>query len=404
MAKRTSGPLSSRERVRLALNHQEPDRVPVDLDGYATYFTEGAYLGMLRYLGLEEQPQVNEWFMVSPASEAILTRFGVDFRRVGLRAPDGFRAQQMPDGSWSDEWGVRKRRVAHFSPRLGREVAYAELAHSPLATAGLEDLEAYPWPDPADPGRYRGLAEEVRQRHADSPYALVASAIGMGLFEQAQWLRGIENFLVDLCLQPEFARRLIQKIFEFQVRVLERYLDIVGPYVEMVETSDDYGMQTGPMISPQLYREFLQPGHRLLNQAIKKRSAAKIFLHSCGSISSLLEDLIAAGVEVINPVQPGARDMDSRELKRRFGARVVFHGGVDEQRVLPYGSEEQVREEVRARIAALAPGGGYVLAPAHNLQDDVPPQNVEAMFAAAREYGRYPLATASAPSSSQPLQ
>jgi uroporphyrinogen decarboxylase len=383
--------LSSRERVRLALNHQEPDRIPLDLDGWATYFTEGAYFSMLRYLGLEEQPQVNEWFMVSPASEAVLTRFGVDFRRVGLRAPDGFRAAVLPDGSWSDEWGVRKRRVAHFSPRLGREMAYAELVHSPLAQTSVEDLETYPWPDPADPGRYRGLAEEVRHLYASTQYALVASAVGMGLFEQAQWLRGTENFLMDLCIRPEFARRLIEKILEFQVRVLERYLDIVGPFVELVETSDDYGMQTGLLISPQLYRQALQPSHRLLNKAIKNKTEAKIFLHSCGSISALLDDLIAAGVEVINPVQPRARDMDCRELKQRFGSKVVFHGGVDEQQVLPYGNVEDVREEVLARIAALGPGGGYILAPAHNLQDDVPPQNVAAMFDAAREYGRYPL-------------
>jgi len=394
MVKHPVSPLSPRERVHLALSHREPDRVPLDLDGYATYFTEGAYAGMLNYLGLSEQARVNEWFMASPASEAVLSRFGVDFRRVGLRAADGFNAAVLPDGSWTDEWGVRKRRVAHFSHRLGREVAYAELVHSPLAEARLEDLETYPWPDPANPGRYRGLAEEVRQRHAGTPYALVASAIGMGLFEQAQWLRGIENFLTDLCLQPDFVRRLIEKILEFQVGVLGRYLDIVGPFVEMVETSDDYGMQTGPLISPQHYRQFLQPSHRLLNKVIKERTEAKIFLHSCGSISPLLEDLIGAGVEVINPVQPGAREMDSRELKRRFGARVVFHGGVDEQRVLPYGSEEEVREEVRSRIAAFGPGGGYVLAPAHNLQDDVPPQNVLVMFDAAREHGRYPLQVA----------
>jgi len=389
--RRSFSSLSSRERVRLALNHQEPDRVPLDLDGYACYFTEGAYLNLLRHLGLEEQPQVNEWFMASPASGAVLDRFGVDFRRVGLRAPDGFRSTRLPDGSWSDEWGVRKRRVAHFSPRLGREVAYAEMVHSQLAQAGLEDLESYPWPVPADPGRYRGLAEEVRHLHADTQYALVAAAVGMGLFEQAQWLRGTENFLIDLHLQPEFARRLIEKNLEFQIQVLERFLDIVGPFVEMVETSDDYGMQTGPLISPQLYREALQPSHRLLNRAIKRKTEAKIFLHCCGSVAALLEDLIDAGVEVLNPVQPRARDMESRELKRRFGSRLVFHGGVDEQQVLPFGSPEEVRQEVRARIAALAPGGGYVLAPAHNLQDDVPPQNVAAMFDAAREYGRYPL-------------
>jgi uroporphyrinogen decarboxylase len=377
--------------VRLALSHREADRVPIDLDGWATFFTEGAYRNLTEHLGLEDEPAVNDWFLVSGVNESILERFGVDFRRTALRAPDGFRSRTYPDGSWDDEWGIRKRRVAHHSERLGRTVHYAEMIDPPLAEATVEDLEGYSWPDPADPGRFRGLAEEVEHLYKTTGYALVASAVGMGLFEQAQWLRGTQAFLVDLLLNREFARRLIEKILTVQLALFDRYLAIVGPYVEMVETSDDLGMQTGPLISPSLYREMIQPAHRRLNAAIKEKTEAKIFLHSCGSIAAILAELIEAGVEVINPVQPLARDMDSEKLKARFGKRVVFHGGVDEQFALPHGSIEEVRREVRRRIAAFAPGGGYVFAPAHNIQDDVPPRNVVAMFEAALEYGSYPL-------------
>ncbi len=385
--------LSHRERVLLALNHQEADRVPIDLGGWACYFTEGACCNLLKYLGLSEEPVINEWFLVEKTSEEVLTRFDVDFRRVSLRPPDGFQTIVHPDGSWTDEWGIKKRKVGHYSARLGRTVYYAEMVDPPLAEASLNDLETYPWPDPRDPGRFRGLAEQVQHLYESTDYALVASAIGQGIFEQAQWLRGPQQFMMDLLLNKDFASRLIEKVLEFQLAAMERYLDIVGPYVQIVETSDDYGTQTGLLVSPALYREMLQPSHRRLMEKIKEKTKAKVFLHSCGSISGILEDLIDVGVDIINPVQPLAKDMNSEMLKKRFGSRVVFHGGIDVQRVLPYGSVEEVMEEVRYRIRAFGPGGGYILAPAHNIQDDVPPENIVAMFEAAHQYGQYPIST-----------
>ena len=331
-----SSTLHPRERVRLALRSQEPDRVPIDLDGWATYFTEGAYRNLLGYLKIEEEPKINDWFLVSGINESILQRFGVDFRRVGLGAPDGFQIRSYPDECWDDEWGIRKRRVAHHSKRAGKTVFYSEMIDPPLAEATIDDLETYPWPDPEDPGRYRGLAEKAKHLHQTTDYALVASAIGNGIFEQAQALRGFQKFFEDLLINQEFASRLIDRILNVQIAVFDRYLSIVGPYVEMVETSDDYGMQTGPLISPSLYREMLQPAHKRLNRFIKERTDAKIYLHSCGSIVDVLDDLLDAGVDVINPVQPRAKGMDSVQLKSRFGDRVVFHGGVDVQQVLPY--------------------------------------------------------------------
>ena len=380
--------------MRLALEFKEPDRIPIDLDGWATYFTEGAYRNLLQHLGIEEEPRINDWFLVSGVSESILQRFGVDFRRIGLGTPDGFRSKTYPDGSWDDEWGVRKRKVAHRNPRTGQTAHYAEMIEPPLAHASIDDLEGYPWPDPDDPGRYRGLSELVKRLHETTDNALVAAAISDGIFEKAQALRGMQRFFEDLLINPEFAARLIDRILRIQLAIFDRYLAIVGPYVEMVETSDDYGMQTGPLLSPGLYREMLKPAHRRLNIFIKERTRAKIYLHSCGSIAEILDELIDAGIDVINPVQPRAKDMDSVRLKSRFGGRVVFHGGVDEQYVLPHGSIEEVREEVTRRIRAFAPGGGYIFAPAHNIQDDVPPENVVAMFETALEIGRYPVAAA----------
>lgn len=389
MGREKASGLAPRERVRLALGFQEPDRIPIDLDGWATYFTEGAYRNLLQHLGIDEEPQVNDWFLVSGVNESILRRFGVDFRRVALAVPEGFRSKTYPDGSWDDEWGVRKRKVAHPSPRTGQTAYYAEMIEPPLAEGSIDDLESYPWPDPEDPGRYRDLRERVKLLYETTDHALVAAAIGNGIFEQAQALRGIQRFFEDLLINREFATLLIDKILQIQLSIFDRYLAIVGPYVEMVETSDDYGMQTGPLISPQLYREMLKPAHERLNRFIKERTEARIYLHSCGSIADMLDDLIEAGIEVINPVQPRARNMDSAALKNRFGGRVVFHGGVDEQYVLPRGSIEEVHEEVHRRIEDFAPGGGYIFAPAHNIQDDIPPENVVAMFEAALEHGHY---------------
>ncbi|MBN2551135.1 MAG: hypothetical protein JXB06_00135 [Spirochaetales bacterium] len=394
MAKGKTSRLTPRERVLLALRFQEADRVPIDLDGWATYFTEGAYRNLLQYLEIEEEPQVNDWFLVSGVEESILRRFGVDFRRIGLGVPDGFRSKTYSDGSWDDEWGVRKRKVAHRNPSTGQTAYYAEMIEPPLAQASIDDLDGYPWPDPDDPGRYRGLADRVKNLYDTTQFALVAAAIGDGIFEKAQALRGMQRFFEDLLINRKFAAALIGRILQIQLAIFDRYLSIVGPYVAMVETSDDYGMQTGPLISPELYREMLKPAHRRLNRFIRQRTQAKIYLHSCGSIAQMLDELIDAGVDVINPVQPKARDMDSAVLKSRFGGRVVFHGGVDEQYALPHGSVEEVREEVARRIRSFAPGGGYIFAPAHNIQDDVPPENVVTMFAAALELGCYPIAGA----------
>jgi uroporphyrinogen decarboxylase len=269
---RLASALSSRQRVRLALDHREADRIPIDLDGWATYFTEGAYRNMLEYLQIQEEPKVNDWFLISGVNESILRRFGVDFRRVGMGPPDGFRSKTWPDGSWDDEWGIRKRKVAHHNPRTGVTAHYAEMIDPPLAKASIEDLQSYPWPDPEDPGRYRGLAEKTEHLHRNTGYALVAAAIGSGIFEQAQALRGMQRFFEDLLVDQEFAVRLIDKILQIQLGIFDRYLSIVGPYVEMVETSDDYGMQTGPLISPSLYRQTLKPAHQRLRVCKKSTS------------------------------------------------------------------------------------------------------------------------------------
>jgi uroporphyrinogen decarboxylase len=227
-----------------------------------------------------------------------------------------------------------------------------------------------------------GLAERARQLYEQTDYALVAHLPG-GIFETALYLRGFAAFLADLKRNRRFAEKLLNKVFEVICGEYEVMLNAVGPYVHMVETADDLGIQTGPMISPRLYRELVKPLHRQLFAAIKARTSAKIFMHSCGGVRPFIEDLIEIGLDVLNPIQPHAAGMEAGALKRDFGDRLSFHGGIDEQYTLPRGTPQEVAAEARRVLEIMSPGSGYILAPAHNFQPDTPPENIVAMYRAA---------------------
>ncbi len=214
----------------------------------------------------------------------------------------------------------------------------------------------------------------------------------LSLFEQAQLLRGLERWLLDLAADPEFAHALMRKLTDLMIGGLIPYLAEVGPYIDLITFSDDLGSQRAPLISPKMYRRMVKPYQAELLAAIKAHSRARIFFHSCGDVYPLIGDFVEIGVDVLNPVQVSAGAMaDTARLKREFGRRITFCGGIDTQWALPHGSPEDVRAEVRRRIADLAPGGGYILAAVHCIQPDVPPENVLAMFDEAREAGQYPI-------------
>jgi uroporphyrinogen decarboxylase len=197
--------------------------------------------------------------------------------------------------------------------------------------------------------------------------------------------------LESLILEPEFVHAVLRRITDLCLAALGRFLDIAGPYLQIVKMGDDLGTQNGPQMSPQTYRAAIKPYHAELFGAIKERTDARVFLHSCGSVYRLLPDLVEAGVEILNPVQVSAQDMDTARLKAEFGDRLSFMGAIDTQHVLPHGAVDDVRREVERRIVDLGPGGGYILAPVHNVQADVPPENLVAMYRHALRVGRYPL-------------
>jgi uroporphyrinogen decarboxylase len=371
--------MKPRERVIAVLQHEVPDRVPVDLGATAVSgIHRRANDALKALLGIEAHEPLQDLVqgLVVP-DERILQRFGVDFRRVALR-PSAAAVAAWPsdsDETYVDEWGIRRRRTE----------LYWEIVGFPLADAKVEDLPHYPWPDPHDPARVAGLAEEARRLYEETDYALVADFLGGGIFEQALWMRGFERFMVDLVSDEPFATTLMDILLELYTEFYGVYLEAVGPYVQIVALGDDLGMQTGPLISPELYRRLIKPRHKELYDFIHSRTEARIMHHTCGSVFPLVQDLIDVGVDILNPIQTSAQGMDPAALKREFGQQLIFHGGIDVQQMLPWATPARVREEVRRIVAILGQGGGYIFAPSHNIQADVPPENVLVMYEAIQE-------------------
>lgn len=384
--------MNSRERLLTTLQHREPDRVPIDLGGTdVTSICKGAYIDLMRYLGRDpgEIVLVNIVEQLPALDEAFLNEvIRADTRQVRERGGSKWTLHMQDEGdylSYVNEWGIRLR----MPKKRGH---YFDLVEFPLKEPTREALEVFPWPDPSDPARWAGLEEEARRLYETTPYALVVGCVfGGGVFEFPQYLRGMEAFLIDLLIHPEFADGLMERITEILIEAYSRMLDKVGPYVQVVSVCDDLATQLGPMISPQLYRQRIKPHQRRLIEAIRAHSNAYVLYHGCGATREFLPDLIEIGVDIFNPVQVGARGLgDTADLKRTFGRDLAFWGGAcDTQNVLPFGTPDRVREETRRRLDDLMPGGGFVAAPIHNIQDGVPPENIMAMYETIHEYGVY---------------
>ncbi len=267
---------------------------------------------------------------------------------------------------------------------------YYDIVDCPLKNASISDLDKYDWPDSYASERTKGLEKEARKLWEETDYAIVANFTG-SIFTHAQQLRGFEAFLMDMLTNQRFAEKLMDRLLEFHLMVAESFFQSVGRYLDVVKLADDVATQNGPLISLELYRKLVKPRQRELISFIKKRTNAKILLHSCGAVYPFVNDFIEIGVAILNPVQVSASGMDTRKLKKEFGDKVVFWGGIDTQRVLPYGTVQDAENEVRRRIRDLAPGGGYVLSAVHNIQPDVSPENICTMYNAAINCGVYPI-------------
>lgn len=389
--------MTSRQRVLTACRHQEPDRVPIDIGGgTSTTLVVEAYEALTRYLGLEtgETRTLSKQYRSARLDDAVLQRLGSDCYPLRGRSPAHWTPPPSEEGTYIDMWGVKWRQIWY------RDFAfYWEVARAPLAEATVDDLDRYPWPDPNDPGLVAGLADEARSLYENTDYAIEASCGFYSLFETAYALRGYEQLFVDFLRNPDFVTALFQKLLEINLEGTRRFLDAAGKYIHIFRTADDLAAQNGLLISPKLYRKFIKPLQQRYFSYVKSNTDAILLYHSDGNVMPLLDDLIEAGIDAINPVQPsalGEPSPDSRhslaKVKARYGDRLTFWGAIDTHQVLPYGTVADVREEVRQRIRELGAGGGYVLSSVHSILVDVPPENVLAMADAAREWGIYPLA------------
>jgi len=371
--------LNHLERVLLALSRKEPDRVPIDIGGPVSSIHVLAYRDLTKFLGMNTSPVIKDRIqqIVDP-DETLLRRFDVDFRHVSLRPPDSWRFREFEDPSgrsaFVDEWGIK----------WGRGPYYYDMIDHPLRNATIAELETFQWPNPADPGRTRGLEKEAKILRETTDFAIVADSIYGGLFETAWWLRGFEKLMVDFYKNIEFVEVLLDRLLELFKSFYTEFLRSVGGYVHVVQFGDDYAMQTGPIVSPQLFRRFIKPGLKELYDHIHQTTKAKIFHHSCGSVRALIPDLIEAGVDILNPVQPSAANMEPESLKRDFGSSICFHGGLDVQRLLPFENAENISREAEKVAETLGAGGGYVFASAHNMQAFTPPENICAAFDSVR--------------------
>jgi len=376
------GSLSHRDRVLTVLRHEPPDRPVLDLGGCpASGVNLFAYQRLLAHLGHPGPVRVQSVrSLLARVDDELLRRFDVDLRLIAAQAAEDATGGDLFDpaeferaAEFTDAWGVVRRRP----PR-----GHYYVVRSPFEQEEptLADLDAHPWPAPAIADAAE-LGREAARLRRETDCALVAQIPGR-IFSVGQFMCGFANWLIQLKVNREFCEALLDRALEIQLGMADQTLRALGENVDILYLADDYGTQGGPLISPALFREVFKPRMARLIRFLRERSRAAVAFHSCGSVHALIPDFIDTGVQILNPVQVAAADMDTARLRREFGRHLVFWGGVDTQHVLSSGSPAEVRAEVARRVADLSPG--YFVASVHNLQAEVPPENIVAMCQAVQ--------------------
>ncbi len=380
-------PLTPRQRVQMALNHEAPDRVPIVLGASnATGIKMKPYREIKARLGITAPDSyLYDWPELGTADpdEETLRRLHSDVRGVHDRLPAEIyrrNAARPPHSDYIDDWGSGSKEIEpdHWYPGV----------HPLREEHALEALERYPWPDMDDPYRVALVSQCARRLAEANQYAILATPWLMFPFERAFAMQGMDQFLLNLALYPDFAAALLWKIEGLCKTLMGHFLRELGDNVDMIKIGDDLGTQDSLLISPKMYRKILKPIHADYIAFIKERTKAKVFFHTDGDVFDLIEDFIEIGVDVLNPIQTSAGRMANlAELKRRTQGRLALCGAIDTQRVLPYGTPDEVRAEVRRVIDLLAPGGGYMLGAVHTIMDEVPAENILAMVDEAARQG-----------------
>ena len=377
--------MNRRERFQAMVNHQNPPGVLVDYGKHIGSFHKNAYAqlrGRLAEVALPSEPKILDRMAQNIVlDEALCQRLGLDFRWV---VPHWVRVRDVEiDGEpgYLDMW-----HTPHKWTDVGQ---YFAVAGQPLGAENLTvaEIEAFDWPDPADPRMFAGLREQARHWYETTDYVVGADGIKVGVLQTASQLRGYDKLFTDFALNPDLAHALLDKLSGLFNTMYRTYLEAVGPYVQVVVITDDQGTQQSLMVSPKMFRTFIKPRLKSLIATIKATADVKVLMHCDGAIGPIIDDLIEIGVDILNPIQTVVKGLqDPRALKEKYGDRLTFHGGIDVQQFLPNASPEAVRREVAKRVEEL--GGGYIVAPCHNINVDIPPENVLALFETARDLSR----------------
>ncbi len=375
--------MNPRERFAAITSFREADRVPVDWGRHVGSIHRNGYARLKAYLAdpdlRNEDAVLDRMVQNIYPDEKLLERFNVDFRWL---EPNWIDVQEVAgEDAYIDMWGIKWVHMLN---------AYS-LAESPLADATIEDLDRHPWPDPYDPKLFAGLAERARYLYENTEYVVVADSIKGGLLTKALQVCGYERMFAALAGDRAFSEAILDKLLWLYKEMWTGYMKAVGPYVQMVYFTDDIGAQNNMLISPDLFRALIKPRLKELFGHIKGLADVKLSYHTDGSVTPVIGDIIEMNVDILNPIQTSAMGMDTYVMKETYGDRLVFHGAIDVQQMLPFSTPEEVRYDVAKRIWDLGRGGGYILSTCHDIGEDVPPENVIALFEAADEYGRYPL-------------
>ena len=376
--------MSRRKNFEDTLAHRTPDNLILDLGGCPlSGMTGDSEQKLLDYLGFgpKQADPKGQIGTTERIDERLLQYLDIDTRSVGeIFTPRDSHYQRLSDSEYIDAWGIRYRFTG----------LYWDIVDSPLKGATLDQLEAYRFPDPdtIDQEVIDRYAERARDLYENTDYVICAEHPVYGIFELGCWMCGFEDFLTRMALDEEFVRRFFERVLDYQKKVIRRYYGALGQYVHYTSSGDDFATQNAPFVSPDMFRELIKPYLKARIDYTRQFTQAAFLHHSCGSVPLLIDDLIDCGVDILNPIQPKAAGMAPQRIKRDFGGRIVFHGGIDTQELLPFSSAQAVEESVAETISLLNQNGGYIFAAAHNIQPDVNPQNLVAMFKAARKHGK----------------
>ncbi len=375
--------LTPQENFWKVVNHEEPERLPIFWGGSNSSIVPSHYDALCNHLGLTAYNNGVGDFGVINLQPELRKRFHSDVELLLIGAPHRI---SMADGITQDGmWGFFMKDV-HGYRTFPDQIAPLRQAKT------IADIEAHPiWPDPDDPIYYRGQKDKARKLHDSGQIVLGEASYASAPFFIYPWLRGVDKWMMDPRLNPDLYRYLAQKITTLSAQILERWLEQVGPYLDVLCFYDDIAMQTGPMVSLDHYRQWIMPYEKQLTDIAKKMTRAKRSIHCCGSCYDLIPGFLEVGYEILNPVQTRAKNMEAWRLKQNYGDQLTFYGGVDVQRLLPFGTVDEVRQGVKEMIKTLGTGGGLLFATSHNIEPDTPIENIIAVFDTAYEYGQYPL-------------